>query len=295
MQAFWAVNVPKIGFSHHYILRLLFTLSGYHLAFECDAENDQRRKRTLLVNAATNLDLGLVGYRNALAKCNQSSATGPGFVAAMLLCYCTLAAGPTDDGDMLVCNVNGRESGHWLSVVQSFRIAHSAVDPKLIFTGLMAPMRPSTHAQTPDTRPQCQRLGVDRVCWEDALGEAYDFVCGLQCHNRDFYMREFEFIRLLYEATYGKADEPYLGPEHARFVFSWLYRMKTLFNDLVYEKDPPALVLLAYYVPLFFSMPEAWYVRSWPGHIINKVNETIGHGHKHLLRWPMKQLMNGRS
>ncbi|KFZ23955.1 hypothetical protein V502_01562 [Pseudogymnoascus sp. VKM F-4520 (FW-2644)] len=162
---FWSHNVPHLGLSHPFILHLSFAAAGYHLLHLHPKGPPTRRK-----HSEQHASSGLSQLTSALPTLNATNA-GALYVAAVLVCYCTFAAGPTGPDDVLVCNVGNEDAVPWLPLTHGVRLIRSLVEPGVLFAGLMAPLGPSDEQDDGDHRPACAREGFPRIEWEEALSE----------------------------------------------------------------------------------------------------------------------------
>ncbi|KAL3433038.1 hypothetical protein BDV09DRAFT_117711 [Aspergillus tetrazonus] len=89
---FWSHNVPQIGLTHHTVMHLLLALAARHLAWLVTQDPETRIQYVSL--AENHISAGLTELTMALKTMNDSTC-GFLYVSAILVSFCTLAAGPT--------------------------------------------------------------------------------------------------------------------------------------------------------------------------------------------------------
>jgi hypothetical protein len=95
----------------------------------------------------------------------------------------------------------------------------------------------------------------------------------------------------IFYATYGRDEDGlYDGNLENQFVFRWLYCMDKDFVTCIHEKEPIALLILAYYGFLLGTVEEGWYICSWRDHLIKNIRRFIPDECQRWLRWPTEML-----
>ncbi|KAI1125642.1 hypothetical protein F5Y10DRAFT_225626 [Nemania abortiva] len=295
---FWSYNLPRIGLTHHFVLHLAYTLAAYHLAYL--ETSNHPKKLQYREMARHHSSLGLPQLTQALAGLNKDNC-GAVYAAASLMCYCTFAAGPTDPGDLLVCNVGSRHDVAWLPLIYGVRLIREKFDEDELFTGLMEPFHRKFHTRTTqseedegrmDTRqPRCTRENFPRLNWHEPLRKLQDCVYSQAVENQSC-LSALENMISIYEATYGDEDAVYDGPSENQFVFGWLYRLEKQFVICLQRKDPIALVILSYYAVLIGTMERLWYMTGWADHLVQTVKALVHDDYVKWLEWPADSLQH---
>ncbi|RYP05416.1 hypothetical protein DL764_003841 [Monosporascus ibericus] len=229
MVPFWTYNLPRIGLSHHFTLHLAYAVAGYHLAYLNKTEDRHQGLRRL---AELHASAGIAQLTATLARLDRTNC-GAAYISATLVCYCTFAAGPAGPGDLLVCNVDQDRDHNWLPSIHGLRLLRESFDADVLFSGLMDPFHPKSHAQdkdaTParDNRARCSREGFLRVDWEEPLSDLRGFIVMYDDGGDDddgICLRSLDSLIAIYRATYGDKDGSYDGPQEYQHAFGWLYR-----------------------------------------------------------------------
>ncbi|KAM5384332.1 hypothetical protein ACJZ2D_001637 [Fusarium nematophilum] len=282
---FWSRNVPQIGLTYHFVLHLAYALAGYHLAY-LEPKGTERHVQNLAL-AGHHSELGLAELNKTLPHLNETNC-GALYVAAVLVCHCTFAAGPTGPDDLLICIVGDGGSQRWLPLIHGVRLIRQSIEPATLFTGLMSPLGGGADPEVVDGRPEYLIKGFPHVDWIDPLETFRAWIASHDSPDTSLYLRVHKALCDIYEANYGDADGAFNGPAHDRFVFGWLYRLQDLFVACLQRKAPQALLLLAYYVPLFKTMMRSWYIEGWAAHLLEAIGGLLSQDSMVWLEWPVE-------
>lgn len=272
--------------SHPFVLRLAFAVAGYHLAYLRAADLGQRQRYVHL--AELHASEGLAELAKVLPNLDESNCRAL-YVSATLVCYCTLAAGPTGPDDLLVCSISDDKTVSWLPLIHGVRLIHKTIDHGILFSELTAPLGPSPDAPGSESGPTCALEGFPRISWQKPLHKLRRYISSSESPNRDTYLRSFDTLSAIYEATFGTEDGSYDGPPENRFVFGWLYRLDKDLAACLSRKEPLSLLLLSYYALLFKTMAKCWFLDGWADHILTTTRTYLGQAFMPCLRWPMEQ------
>jgi hypothetical protein len=77
------------------------------------------------------------------------------------------------------------------------------------------------------------------------------------------------------------------GGEPTDFAFCWAYRIPVRFQDLIRERQPFALVVLAHYAVVLHHLHESWWMGSWGTRILNEIVDYLDPEWRELISWPI--------
>lgn len=284
--SFWARNVPQIGLSYHFVLHMMYALAGYHLVYQ-EPKGTERHSQSLAL-AAHHAELGIYEMNRTLTNLNEANC-GALYVAAVLVCYCTFAAGPTGPDDLLVCVIGEGISQRWLPVIHGVRLIRQSIEPATLFTGLMAPLGGGgTNSEMEDTRPDFLVMGFTYIDWVGPLEKLRLWIASHENPDTALYLRVHKSLCDVYEANFGNTEGLVQVPMMNKFVFGWLYRMQDLFVGCLQRKAPQALLLMAYYVPLFRTMKRSWFMEGWATHLLETIRGLLSTDLIVWLDWPVE-------
>ncbi|KAK8172642.1 hypothetical protein BKA80DRAFT_263468 [Phyllosticta citrichinensis] len=316
---FWERNAPQIDLRWPFVQHLILSVAYFHLsklALEQDEESGGHKKpdgdagdpgglrhpllrRTrdeYLALAQHHFSSGLAGFTCLMAHPDTSNC-GALYLSAVMVSYCTFAAGPTSANDLLVCcldDSDGSEDHQSILFVHGLRIIYASSTPEVLFAGLLAPLGPSGKGASPEPPlPFCIRDGFKRVDWEPALNELRGLI-GQSSDQEGFAacVGALDDLATTFAANYGcGSDGSYHGEPSNQFVFGWLYRIRNDFVSRVCARDPRALLLVAYYAVLLDSsttVPQGWYIQRWSRHLVARVGEMLPKEPEleERMRWP---------
>ncbi|KAK7397659.1 hypothetical protein QQX98_012970 [Neonectria punicea] len=281
---FWGRNVPQIGISYHFVLHLTYGLAGYHLAFSETSNGD--RHAQYLALARHHSETGLVELNRTLPSLDETNC-GALYVSAVLVCYCAFAAGPIGVTDLLVCNVDDTAPQRWLPLIHGVRLIRQTIEPATLFTGLMEPLGGSPEPDE-DTRPMYLIGGFPHVEWVEPVEKLRKWLESYDTPDTIIYLRALSSLSDIYEANYGDRNGRYSGGTENKFVFGWLYRMHDLFVACLQRKEPQALLILAYYVPLLKTLKKCWFIEGWAKHLLGSIRGMLNPDMLGWLEWPVQ-------
>ena len=287
-------------------MHLTYAVAGYHLAY---LDETGERRRELRGRAEQHAAEGLKQFTAALARLDEANC-GAAYISATLVCYCTFAAGPTSPSDLLVCNLDHGPDANWFPLIHGLRLILEMFSADVVFSGLMDPFHPQTEIkyreekEVSETGPKFARDGFARLDWEHPLSDLRTFVAAydggvVDCDDGDgqvtddeggrgLCLRSLDGLIAIYRATYGDGDGQYEGSQDYQHVFGWIYRMEKPFLTYLRRRNPPALIILAYYAVLFETMDSLWFLKGWERHLLTKVKCMLPEEYASWLGWPMK-------
>ncbi|KAK3292523.1 uncharacterized protein B0H64DRAFT_426590 [Chaetomium fimeti] len=296
---FWARNAPQVGLSHPFVLHLILASAAFHLAYltakgkketEGSGANGRHQSpNSYLSLAQQHLTAGVSGFSTQLSQPGPDNC-GALYLGAVLTSYCTFAAGPTSQRDLLVCtassvmvqDASAAPPGSWMPFVSGVRLMHQSFSPDVLFAGLLEAFRPGLPSK-PLEQPVCVRDGFSRLDWEGALDGLRGFIAhGDPPATKSLCLTALDGLIAIYTAIYGRHEGPgggatHHGPSENQFVFGWLYRVQPEFVACIRECEPHALLVLAHYAVLLNTdtVPRGWYIEGWREHMVARVGELI--------------------
>lgn len=283
----WARNVPKVGFTFHFVLHLVLGVAGYHLVHLTPAESTEKPKWGVL--AKHHAEKGLALLTATLSELDNNNA-GALYVGSILSAYCIYAAGPTDANDLLVCNVNDGVPQASLALVRGVRMIRRDVNTSDLFSGLLEPLGREHDARFA-TAPV---IGREDQAWLNStkpLGHLRMLLESYSGVEASVYMTAFSTVERIYRATFGDEHGFYYGPWSYRMVFIWLHQMEDDFVLCLREKKPHALLILAYYAVLLKRMKHIWSLAGWAEHILSRIAELLEDDFIEWFMWPRDMVL----
>ncbi|THX09116.1 hypothetical protein D6D13_06149, partial [Aureobasidium pullulans] len=88
-------------------------------------------------------------------------------------------------------------------------------------------------------------------------------------------------------------DDGYNYPTLVYLVDAWSVTLPTVYREMLEERKPVALVILAYYAVLISLTPEVWHLDGWPTLLINRIADILGPEWSEFLSWPQEIIFGG--
>ncbi|KAH7234195.1 hypothetical protein B0J15DRAFT_408618, partial [Fusarium solani] len=274
---FWRNNAPRIGFSHHFVLHLIYALSGFHLAYLEPAGSDARvRHRSI---ATQHSEVGLKKLNETLSNITEENC-GALYVAATLVSYCAFAAGPTSPKDLLVCKVGDETTLHQLPLIHGVRLIRQTVDPATLFSGLLEPLAESG----PDE--EVESSVHPHMDWVEPFARLREWLTTNASINMTIYDHALSSLSSIYEANYGSEKGVCKTPSTNQLILGWLYRLQETFIAALKRQEPPALLIFAYYAPLIAILEECWFLEGWSEHLVDSIKAMLSDELSTFMEWP---------
>ncbi|KAF2143363.1 uncharacterized protein K452DRAFT_169676 [Aplosporella prunicola CBS 121167] len=276
IELMWRVNIPQLGFTYHCVLHLILGLAALHL---CRLRPHQRDHYFAL--AENYWTIGLKQASDLLPHLNADNCQAV-YVSALLVCFYTFAKGPRL-GDYLIFSENG--PSEWFPLLRGVR-SISEVMGGNVFNGPLAPMRAGPPRSEPIQTTAVEK-NMPRVEWEEPIQSLHDFITASNDPNTTTYLSSIGRLAQCFEATYGKyGDDKYEGEGKNQVVMIWFYTMEEDYILCLQQKQPIALILLAYFCPLLKTLDSAWFMQGWPEHILAGTHRMLDEEHRAWVQWP---------
>ncbi|KAI3572365.1 hypothetical protein IWW34DRAFT_231614 [Fusarium oxysporum f. sp. albedinis] len=260
----WARLGPRIAFTYEYVLHLILSLGAYHMVHS--GVTMLQQKLSYASFAKQHVTSGLAKLTTALLTMDESTC-GPIYLATILATYCTLAAGPSCDNELLMCIVGNDLRGKPMPpVFHGSRVVRRRYGKSVIFRGLTADFDPTIEKTF---KPTCECEGFPRLDWVEPFQRLKELVSS--DNNMPIYMSALTGIQLVYEATFGGPEGSYDGPEEHKLVLRWPYLMRSEFVALLVAQDSIALLILAHWA-LTLKMSRFWFLDGWADHMLLRID-----------------------
>lgn len=125
------------------------------------------------------------------------------------------------------------------------------------------------------TMPNMSRLVVQEMHRRNEAEAAGD-----PTHERDVYKATIEHLSDCLEQLMN-------GGEPKDFAFCWTFRIPGRFQDLVRERQPFALVVLAHYAVNLHHLRDSWWMGNWGSRILKEIIDILEPEWRELISWPI--------
>jgi hypothetical protein len=278
----WSEGAPRVGFQHNCILKLILSLSSYHLARIKPLEKQQysliaETHLTAALHSATILISNLGGDNSPAA-----------YLTSVLICFVALAKGPSP-GNLLLTNIEGQVS--WLHLLRGVRLVVESTGWSSIFSGMLAEYAPipggdtSEHSSTTD--PALMVDGIED--WRSSLNGISHLIAELaeeKLHNA--YDRELQVLTGCFERMFGKGQDAALDTVgKLQDVIGWVYQLGDDYMEGLRQRDLISTVILGHFCVLLRTVEaQFWFMHEWAAHIIEEIL-VISPNSRQWLSWPI--------
>ncbi|KAI1471261.1 uncharacterized protein F4812DRAFT_413317 [Daldinia caldariorum] len=274
----WQVKVPRLAFSHHYVLHLILAVSAFHLMRVDPSRAEHFRKL-----ADTHHSIGIRQATKLFPQLSTENCA-PLYVAAVFACACGFAKEPTP-GNLLII-AEGCEVP-WLDLLRGVRLIVENIGLEHVFCGVLGPFPPPEPKEPTET----DEYQVDFVSWEEPLQKLSALVSTAPSSAQEIYNSTFECLTWCFHETYGTSTAPkslIFGQLHV--IMAWIYKLDEGFVEFIRQKQSTALIILAYFCILLSSLEYYWFLQGWANHICRGITNSLDPSYEHWLEWPREQI-----
>ncbi|KAJ0154959.1 Uncharacterized protein HZ326_2792 [Fusarium oxysporum f. sp. albedinis] len=281
----WSEGAPRVGFQHNCILKLILSLSSYHLA-RLKPIDGQRYSLIAETHLTAALQPAMMLISN-LGGDNSPAA----YLTSVLICFVALAKGPSP-GNLLLTNIEGQVS--WLHLLRGVRLVVESTGWSSIFSGMLAEYAPipgddtSEHSVTTD--PALMVDGIED--WRFSLNEISHLIAQLAEEKLgNAYDRELQALTACFERTFHKGQDAALDiVGKLQDVVGWVYRLGDDYMEGLRQRDLISTVILGHFCVLLRTVEaQFWFMHEWAAHIIGEIL-VISPNSRQWLSWPISYL-----
>ncbi|KAE8335878.1 hypothetical protein BDV24DRAFT_168797 [Aspergillus arachidicola] len=282
-----------LGFTHHYVLHLLLAFAGFHIVQTLgDLSNTpyMGMSTDFYTEAEHHLNLA-VREVSALVTQIQPNNSASLYVSTIFIFLSSLAKGP-QIGEYLAFRDDGNP-GHlslFLGVRSIFELCQTDIHPSVfaIHGGEEEEQQHPSPGPPPDT--STQHNPGNPINYDDHLAAFRELLSTLiptSDPRASSYQQSLDQLHFSLHAVLGSS-----GGEMSLFplVFAWLYRLPDEVVHDLQRREPPALILFAFFTLLLNQLTQVWFIRPWPRHIMYSIYCSLDPGFHPYIQWLMSQV-----
>lgn len=273
----WRVELPQLGLTHRFLLSGILSITALHLA-----TLSPHRKNELHQFAIAEQARGLPSFRAALSKPNSDSINAVfGFGGAIV--YYIMASPENYAGQEVDrCRIPSRNDDHphWFQTMRGLMevLRNNWSDLKSgVFAPLLASLPPGS-AILPSPPGDDHLAGLEEM-FSIRLGPSSQ--------------REEEIIDTCRDALTALREISALShsyiPAIKASIHMWPGRVKQDYMDLIYDRDPRALAILAHYCVLLKRNNHVWYLRGIGFGMLENIKQTLTEEWRPWIEWAIQQ------
>lgn len=278
----WSEGAPRVGFQHNCILKLILSLSSYHLA---RLKPIDKQRYSLI--AETHLTAALQPAMMLISNLGGDNSPAA-YLTSTLICFVALAKGPSP-GNLLLTNIEGQVS--WLHLLRGVRLVVESAGWSSIFSGMLAEYAPMPSGDTPEHNAMTDpTLMVEDIeDWRSSLNRISHLIAQLAEEKLgNVYDRELQALTACFERTFRKGQDAALYTVgKLQDVIGWVYRLGDDYMEGLRQRDLISTVMLGHFCVLLRTVEaQFWFMHEWAAHIIGEIL-VISPNSRQWLSWPI--------
>lgn len=266
----WRTNVPEEALSHPFLMHGLLAVSALHLA---RTSKDPPSRSAYLTRAVAHQNQALALFREILGDINESNAKAMFAFASMVVVYTFGFPAPPDVQDP------------WTSIDDLYQVLVLTRGIQQVIRSPAEYLSTSTFAPILQVEPVSAPLPADAAATINQLHEANE-VCGSrnESHETEIYTATIDNVAEMLGWVYG-------GMTASVIAGRWAIRLPARFMELLREREPMALVMLAHYGVLLQAMRHRWCFGEWCLRVAKAVWAILDEEWRPLIDWAMRAIL----
>jgi hypothetical protein len=269
--------IPQVAFRHGYVMHSLLSLTALHVAYLNPSE-----RSSSLMDAAQHHVKALKGFTDDLNRIGPENSDALFVNAALTFFYAFVAFG-RDGGDAGGTARTSRVLGtDWIPMVRGLEAVlrqvydHVSVGP--LKTMLSLGNWEGLDLDTTFDHHDEQVVGIREIWKEGDNAGVYNETLDLLRRCR-MWIAQFEVLQIDDESEWGY-NRAWSGP------FMWLFFSPQKYFDLLEQRQPPALVIFAWFGASIHSLNRYWWIEGCGQSIVDVVDECLGPFWAPWIKWP---------
>jgi hypothetical protein len=278
----WLVSVPQLGLEYPFVLSSMLAISALHLATLLPQRQNELQNSAIMQESAA-----MPSFRASFDNPDTESIHAIFAFAGSLVYY--ILALPEDAGRNIDrCRIPSRyeEYPHWFQAIRGFMALLSNYWDDLT-KGPFAPLlHPDSSLGLGSENTDDRHLAKLDEMLEPPPLEFYSSQVHLSqdlqklkvCKGALIELRRIFALLYLPSRPYGEA-----------LLRVWLGNVSQEFVELIYERDPRALVIMAHYCVLCKRSNHVWYLKGLGSGLLENIRQALGDEWHPWIRWPIEQ------
>ena len=266
-QDLWQIQFPRLAFKHDFLLRGILALSAMHLSYL-----DPNRRAEFDLKASAHQEFALAAFQETLPLVNESNCHAL-FAFSCLLVAIAFATSSRD-----VANTEtDLNTFHWVWLLRGGN-SILQMHKETLRSGFLAPLL--DYLMFSEMTESHEIAHADRIASLFKLTNDIQDVeaaqaCTLAVHH---LLSTFIQASVLMKRGQGSVLSSLVWPVH----------LSPKFMDLLNERNPEAMVILAHYCVLIHwgAQDDTWFLIGWARHMLDAIKMSVGQSWHPMLAWP---------
>ncbi|RMZ85987.1 hypothetical protein DV737_g330, partial [Chaetothyriales sp. CBS 132003] len=263
----WQVDCVQLGFKYDFLLHGLLAVAAFEM---CQSHPDQRPEYEVL--ASHHQSLALVSYREILQDVNVKNCHAVCAFSCVLIVMAFASSTKEQPSDF------SRDILQWFYLLRGANTVLN-MHADTIRSSFLKPL--ITEMDTVKTTPTYTISNTDRI--SDLFR-----ICGISNHDREVAQAYTLAIHSLLSTFTQVSICRNSGESPVLASFVWPITLHPQFLDLLSEKQPEALVILAHYCVVIYwgELDNTWFLRGWASYMLETIKQSIPENWQEHLKWP---------
>lgn len=260
-QRLWQDNVVRIGLQYPFLLRGILAISAAHLAHLYPGTNDKH-----LLQSSTHINIALREFQSQLVHLGDDPVL-PLFPLACLLVIHNFAAVKLRESDYIDAFLSSVQLVKGVGIVLRARwdVFENCELSPLIAAGIMQDIDTEVLEFVHLREKVCQCMhGAPEVERAACLTAIHDL-----------------------QVVYSSIRERKQGKSALAILLNWPLKLPTRFVDMVSERHPVALVILAHLVVVLQPVGHVWWLSAWDAKLLENIMAHLDGEYHAWLTWAM--------
>lgn len=274
LKTLWKVNVPKVGFSHDFVMRGILAVSALHIAHFLPEKRDFYVSQALIQHQS-----GLRVATSMLSNITDENCHAL-YIFSALTMFVAIAT-PRKQGDFMIVGDTAVVDWH---VLLKGTISIIATAQNALSSGIFGAMFREGKRREALREIRAAEFHGE----EDPLGELRNHIDNSQLPEPDFhaYHAAIEELRKTYAAVYKPKVLDYESVD----VFIWLFKLSPEFFRLFRSRTQESLAIFAYFCVLLKRINDSWWLEGSGIHFLSQTWDLLDEEHRLWIRWPIEEV-----
>ncbi|KAK7588324.1 hypothetical protein V3481_007351 [Fusarium oxysporum f. sp. vasinfectum] len=273
---YWQKTFPRIAFQHAFVMHGILSLAALHLAYRQPAD-----KRRLICIAAYHHNIALRGFQQGINQMSDDNSDALFVFSSLNIVYVLAFFGPLCDNSSAKRKSRILGDG-WIPAIRGVNaVLHPVYErvcrgplSNLTEIGYWEKLDPDQQSVVHD-----DHFRSAQEVWESSSdAHIYDQTLYL-LRKCNAYMGQFETMSREARAKWGY-NQDWSAP------YIWLLATSKEYLELLQQRQPPALLIFAYFGTLTHALDGSWFMEGWGRSIVGVADELLGGYYDPWMKWP---------
>jgi hypothetical protein len=283
LQEIWQQVVPRIAFTHQFLLHGILAFAALHLA-----RSQPERKTPLYTEASAHHDVGLRMFRAAMLNITRQNCDACLAFSTIIAAYSWASSDQKGDlffSDTSISEEEERSNVEWTSLLRGVHTLLDAAGEWITSSSIKLILHPPVIdpelAETADLEVSARLTALSQL-W-DSTPEKFN-VIEVEALKETLVLLH-EDCRLLGSSSNDRQIDI------VSIVYAWPIKVPGAFLVMVKELRPEALIVLAHYSLLLNRGDKIWYMEGMSRRLLQTIHSKIGKEWESWMAWLLHKLV----